>query len=163
MFGSPVREDDWTPTTAGLSESERFSNQPWVIAVFVLSPVFTLFCPNSSSLCHRSCRRFCQRCSCAQHPAAELDLPGKLNAANIWNRSPNVAALPPRKGQNRSLCCVMRRPGRPLGLPSNTSNTSSSACRMLAASVGNKAEVYWCCCRITFEIASLFCVFFSCW
>lgn len=33
--------------------------------------------------------------------------------------------------------------------------------------LGSKVEVYWCCCRITFEIASLFCFFFlsifPCW
>lgn len=36
---------------------------------------------------------------------------------------------------------------------------SCSACRMhTAVSLGNK--LYWCCCRITFEIASLFSLFF---
>lgn len=44
----------------------------------------------------------------------------------------------------------------------NTSARTSSACRKhTAPSPGNKAEVYWCCCRITFEIASLF--RFPCW
>lgn len=39
-------------------------------------------------------------------------------------------------------------------LLSNTTTQSSSACRKhTVVSLGNKVEVYWCCCRITFEIA----------
>lgn len=130
------------------------------------APFIYALLPRISSTDLQSLKSFIQELLWKRSAAVELCLPGnwKVNLKKHLIKGTKSSSFPQTSWTKGSYCA---KSTAHFELPSNP--TTEPACRMhTVVSLRNKVEVYWCCCRITFEIASLFCALsslpiFPCW